>query len=315
MRFVLSLSLGILVGGVGATLFIQSMPPPVGSAEERAGKLEAELKHANNRLAVYESKDPRGHQARKTLADGARLIAENIRDGKPVSPDDLFRATQPLIRDLSPLLDRIRVKELQRQTDEKVGELTRKYSLNPAQQEALTKWLNQNAEDAAKRYTNLLTQEGTRVDDIGKASAEFRADDGLATFMERTLAGDKLKEFRSDHMLEKVSKVQEEADMKVTRLDSIVHLDDSQRGAAFAVMARGARDFDPAMQFEGLGVERGGLATGQSRQDAILAMLKPEQQKAYRAEQEKRRATAQREMESIGLTLPADWHASDLLDF
>ena len=133
--------------------------------------------------------------------------------------------------------------------------------------------------------------------------------------MERTLTGEKLKEFQSEYMLEKVSRVQQEADMKVTRLDSIVHLDDEQRGAAFAVMARGARDFDPAMQFEGLGVERGGLATGQPRQDAILAILKPEQRQAYQAEQETRRANAQRDLEAIGLTLPADWKASDHLDF
>jgi hypothetical protein len=103
--------------------------------------------------------------------------------------------------------------------------------------------------------------------------------------------------------------------MKVTRLDAIVSLDDAQRGEVFGVMARGARDFDPAMQFEGLGTDRGALATGQSKQDAVLAVLRPDQRQIYQDEQEKRRMAARQEMESLGLTPPADWNPSELLDF
>ena len=55
--------------------------------------------------------------------DGARGIAENLRDGKPVTPDDIFRAFQPFMRDVSPIFERMRAKEQQRQVDTKVGEL------------------------------------------------------------------------------------------------------------------------------------------------------------------------------------------------
>lgn len=312
----ISLVVGLAVGVTGAVLFIQSMPPKEGSAEERAGKLEVELKRANNRVAALEGADPHGRRRPgRTLADGARSIAENIRDGKPVTPDDVFRATQPLIRDLAPLFDRMRVRELQRQTDTKAGELARKYSLNAAQQESLKKWLDQKAADESKRFTDLISQQGTKLEDLAKASAEIRLDDGLEKFMEGTLGGDKLAAFKSDQMLEKVGKVQQEADMKVERLDGIVGLDETQRGQVFGAMARGARDFDPAMQFEGLGTDSAALATGQSKQDAILAVLRPEQREAYQAEREKRRSEARKDMEAIGLTLPADWDSLDHLDF
>lgn len=315
MRPYLSLAVGLIIGIAGAILFIQSMPPKEGSAEERADKLESDLKQANHRLAAMEAANPSARRPGRTLADGARNLAENLREGKPVSPDDIFRATQPLIRDLAPLFDRMRVRELQRQTDAKAGELARKYALNPTQQKALAEWLNQNAEDEAKRFTDLISQEGTKLEDLAKASKDVRVDDGLEKFMERTLSGDRLLAFKTDSMTEKVSRVQQEADMKVTRLDAIVSLDDAQRGEVFGVMARGARDFDPAMQFEGLGTDRGALATGQSKQDAVLAVLRPDQRQIYQDEQEKRRTAARQEMESLGLTPPADWNPSELLDF
>ena len=315
MRPYLSLAVGLIIGIAGAILFIQSMPPKEGSAEERADKLESDLKQANHRLAAMEAANPSARRPGRTLADGARNLAENLREGKPVSPDDIFRATQPLIRDLAPLFDRMRVRELQRQTDAKAGELARKYALNPTQQKALAEWLNQNAEDEAKRFTDLISQEGTKLEDLAKASKDVRVDDGLEKFMERTLSGDRLLAFKTDSMTEKVSRVQQEADMKVTRLDAIVSLDDAQRGEVFGVMARGARDFDPAMQFEGLGTDRGALATGQSKQEAVLAVLRPDQRQIYQDEQEKRRTAARQEMESLGLTPSADWNPAELLDF
>jgi hypothetical protein len=314
MRSILPLVIGLVVGVAGAILFSQSMPPKEGSAEERVGRLEVELKRANNRVAALEGGDPNNRRRPgQNVTDRLRNIAEDLRDGKPVSPDDVFRATQPLIRDLAPLFDRIRVRELQRQTDAKAGELARKYSLTPAQQESLKQWLDQNAADEAKRYTDLISQEGTRLEDLAKAATDVKVENGLEKFMERTLSADKLATFKSDQMMEKVAKVQEEADRKVTRLDAIVSLDETQRGQVFGVMARGAGDFDPAMRFEGIGTDSGTLA-GKSKQDAILAILRPEQREVYEAEQEKRRTRAREEMEAIGLTLPADWNSSDMLD-
>lgn len=315
MRPLISLVIGLVVGVVGAILFAQSMLPEEGSADERVAKLEVELKRANNRVAALEGADPSGRRRPgRTVKDNVRGIAEDIRDGKAVTPDDVFRATQPLIRDLAPLFDRIRVRELQRQSDSKAGEIARKYSLNLAQQEALKKWLDQNAEMEAKRYSNLISQDGTRLEDLAKASNDVRVNEGLDKYLESTLQGEKLASYKSDRMLEKVKSVQDEADMKVTRLDGIVGLDDAQRGQAFGVMARGASDFDPAMQFKGLGTDTGALSSGKSKQDAILEVLRPEQRQAYEDDRKQKRLAAQKDMEAIGLTLPADFDSSDLLD-
>ena len=316
MRPILPLVIGLAIGIAGAVLFLQSMPPKEGSAEERVDKLEVELKKANNRVAALEGADPHGRlRPGRTMKDGLRNIADDLRAGRPVTPDDIFHATQPLIRDLGPIFDRMRVRELQRQSDTKAGELARKYSLTAAQQESLKQWLDQKAVDDAKRYTDLVSQEGTKLEDLAKAASDVRVDDGLDKFMETTLSGDKLTKFKTDRMLEKVGRVQQEADMMVTRLDGIVELDDTQRGQVFGVMARGARDFDPAMQFEGLGTDTAALPSGKSKQDAIFSVLRPEQRQAYQAAQAKRREDARKEMEAIGLTLPDDSKMFDPLDF
>jgi hypothetical protein len=281
MRHILFLAAGLAVGIIGSILFLQSMPPEEGSAEEKVVQLEADLKKAENRIAALRGADPEGRRRPgRTLADGTRSIAENIRDGKAVTPDDIFRATQPLLRDLSPIFERMRTKELQKQTDTIAGELARKYALSQAQQESLKKWLDQRAIDESKRYAALLSQKGTKTEDLAKAMMNVRLEDGLENFMASTISGEKLAKFRADQMMQKVDSVQSEADMKVERLDRIVNLDETQRGQIFGLMARGARDFDPAMRFEGLGTETAALSTGKSKQDAITSILRPDQLKA-----------------------------------
>jgi hypothetical protein len=315
MRTLFSVTIGFIIGAIGAILFSQSMPPKEGSAEEQVSKLEVELKRANNRVSLLEQTGRNGKNLNRTLKDNVRNITEDIRDGRLVTPDDIFRASQPLIRDLVPLLDRVRARQVQRQSDTKAGEIARKYSLTDAQQESLKILLAQNADAEAKRFTSMLSQEGTKLEDFAKATNNINIEDGLEQFMQNNLQGDQFVKFKADQVLEKVQKVQEEADMKVTRLDSIVKLDDSQHSEIFSVMARGARDFDPSMQIEGMSESKVSLSTGKSKQDAIFDILTPIQREAYENHRNEKRSEAQKDMEAIGLRLPDDWNSSDLLDF
>ena len=305
MRATISLVTGLAVGAVGAVMFMQSMPPPEGSAEERAGNLQAELKRASNRISALEAADPHGRRRPgRTLSDSTRSLADDWRDGKPITPDDLLRATQPLIRDLAPLFDRIRERDFKWQADTLAGGLARKYELNESQREALEKWLETRAGDEAKRFGELVGRPGTSIQDLAEFGTTLRLDDGIENFMERTLRGEKLAAFKSGHMLERVDRVQREADGKVERLNQIVGLDDNQRGQIFGLMARNSRDFDPAMQFEGLGTGTATPAPGQPVRDAVLAVLTEKQRQAYQAKRQERVEDARKEMEVLGLSLP-----------
>ena len=112
-------------------------------------------------------------------------------------------------------------------------------------------------------------------------------------------------------MLDRVVRVQEEADRNVTRLDRIVQLDEAQKDQVFALMARGSEDFVPGMQFDGLGDGAEGLSPGTSREDAIYQVLNAEQRVLFEEHQANRKAEAEAEMAELGLALPKNWDLYD----
>jgi hypothetical protein len=128
--------------------------------------------------------------------------------------------------------------------------------------------------------------------------------------MATTLSGDKLATFKTERMAERAERVQQEADLKVQRLDTIVDLDEAQRDQVFGIMARNSRDYDPSMTLEGIGGDIG-TTPGGDRQQAMLSVLRPDQREAYEATRQQRREEAAEEMRTLGLSLPPEW---DLLD-
>jgi hypothetical protein len=318
VRSVIPLLIGLAVGGVGATLFWQSMPGAEGSPEERANRLEVELKRAQNRIAALEASLANrseagsvlqriaGSRDRRTLTDGLRQLAEDIREGRPVSPEDIYRAGQPLMVALAPLFDRMRIRQQQQMIDSMTGELARKYDLGPQQQEWLKQWFEKKSNDEAKVWSDMVANPNTRLEDVIRASRDVRPDAGLDSFMPTILHGEKLEQFRTERLAERAQRVENETDMRVQRLDDIVHLDEGQRDQVFGIMARSSRDYDPQMVLEGAGGSISSAPTG-NPQDAMLAVLRPEQRSAYEAERKHRREQAAKDMEAIGLTLPPGW--------
>ena len=317
VRSLIPLVIGLAVGGAGATMYLQSMPGAVGSAEERASQLELELKKANNRLTAMEAsespdggtttRDAHGRVRRgRTLADGARSLATDIREGRPVTPQDIFSATKPLIRDLAPLFDRMRVKQQREIIDRMSGELARKYQLTPDQQSSLRAWFANKSNEEAARWTDLLSKEDTRLEDVMRASRDVRPDEGLEKFMEGVISGDKLAAFKTGQLNERAQQIQQAADTKVQRLDSIVRLDEAQRDQVFGLMARNSPGYDPTMVLEGAqGVIS--AAPASDPHQAMLGVLRADQRAAYEAERQRRRGEAVKDMEAMGLTLPPDW--------
>ena len=53
----------------------------------------------------------------------------------------------------------------------------------------------------------------------------------------------------------------------------------------------------------------------ENKQDAMLAVLNPDQRAAYDAERRRRREEAEKDMSAIGLKLPPDWEMLDDGDF
>lgn len=309
LRPILPLTIGLLVGAAGVKLFSESLTGEINSPERRIAELEVKLRHAVNRANEYAATG--GRRTGRTTRDRLRELVEDFRGGRPVSPDDLFRATQPFLRDIAPLFERIRLRQQEQETTLRVGQYTREYNLNPAQQAALKSFFQQNATEKDLQFENLLLQDGTRIQEVMKFTSDSRSDDGLDAFMAATLRGDMLVRFQSGRMAERARNVQQEADAKVERLHNIVTLDNAQRDTVFAIAARNSKDYDPAMAIEG------GTTTDPApdRDQSILSVLRPDQQRAFSAERERRREDTRKEMEAYGLMLPPDWDVLDPGDF
>lgn len=307
------LALGLIIGAYGSFLFKDSFLGEEGSPEQRAAELEVKLKIAENRLAAYEA-DPTKSYRKKTLQDGLRKISEDLRAGREVSPDDVFRATQPLMRDLSPLFDRIRQRQEEREIERRVGEYTRKYDLNSAQQKSLEEWFTQKRAQNAEEYNQLLLSEGTSLSDLAKYAMDQRADEGLDEFMGKTLSGEKLTQYRQERLVERSERVQREADAKVQKIDHIVTLDEEQRDKLFVISAKNSKDYDPSLAIVGADNKPiNGVAISEA--DAIRSVLRPDQLQIYNEEEARRREEARKNAEAIGLTLPENWEMLNFPDF
>jgi len=305
----LPLTAGLILGGVGMKLFADSGPGAKGSPEAAVTRLEVELKKAQNRITELEASGRTGRPGR-TLTDGLRELTEDIRAGRPVSPDDIFQKCQPLIGALAPLFERIRVREAEKMADSLAGEMIRKYGLDPSQQATLKQWFKQKAEDDAKAWTDLVSRKGTSLQDLAKEARNVRPDRGIDSVMETMLTGDKLADFKTQRANEKAERIQQQTDMRVERIDGIVGLDATQRDQVFGIMARQSPDYDSSVKLEGAAGDIAAAGQG-TPEEATLAVLRPDQREKYQAEKQKRREAAAKDLEAIGLSLPSNWDPLD----
>lgn len=308
MRALLFLILGLLIGGVGTTLFQRSLPPAAGTDENKIAELERTVSRDRLRIAALEATEANAAaRLEKLAASGRRSIIQDLKEGRAVDLNDLFNTAKPFLHEFSPLMDRMRVRDQKRRLQHLVADLTRKFGLNESQQAGLKKRLEDEAAQQAGRMREVTGRADSTLVDYAKATREIDPQAGVDAYMEQTLQGDALARYKSERLAERVNRVQYEAERRVEQLNGIVALDDTQQDQVFSLMARGSPDFDPSMQFEGLGDDRAVLAPGQSRDDAILAVLRPDQRDAYEAHRARQRQEAEAEMEEVGLKLPPDW--------
>jgi hypothetical protein len=306
LRSIVPLVIGLAVGGLGVGLFQHSRPGEAGSPEKQIQHLESELQQARTRIAALEETRPRAARSpAQTAYDRGRAIAQRLRDGIPVSSDDLFRAAQPLLRDMSPLLERIVGQKFKRQSDSLMGELARKYDLNPNQQDTLQKWFSEKSRAEQKKWNDLISSDNTTYLQLVKSMRNDRTDEGLDAVMEGLLQGPQLEAFKAERLEERAQRVQFYADMQVQRINEIVRLDPAQTDRLFGIMAQSSPDYDASIRLEGA---TGEIAPANLHpRDALKSVLRPDQLAKYEDDRDRRLLEASREMNELGVQLPADW--------
>ncbi len=299
----------VTIGAIGSTLFTRSLPPPEGTAQHEVFVLSGKLKASEKRIKALEDMNPDGSRKSFDSGDAAKLLARRIASGETISVDDIWKATRPMMRDVFPLMNRLRLKDEKRRIDWRVGELTRKYNLDANQQATLKKLLLNQSEENAKLFQAELDNEASTMLTMNKLSRELRPDSNLDKNIEQVLQGENLKQYKQERLQQKAEAVQRDADYRMERMNQIVTLDENQKDQVFAIMARGSRDYDPTMKLEGIGTDSGSITSGADRTAALRAVLRPGQQFQLDEYMNTRRAEAEKDMAELNMTLPEDWDA------
>lgn len=310
MKQVLGLIVGLLVGAAGAIMFSKSVAPEEGSVAEELEVAQRDLRRVTRQVREYEVKYGLGDR-RRTVGDGVRDIVRDLKEGKEVSMDELFRVFQGPLQDVSPIFERLRQLEEEDWADGRAGHWGREYDLTSAERERLKDWFKEKSRERAEEWNRVVHDESSGFVDFVKASEDdWRGAEGVDEVMEGMLEGEQLERFRAERLQERVDSVQGVANRQLNRLNDVVELDEGQQDEVFGILARGSGDYQVGMDFDGMGGDNSQLDIRQ-RDAAIRSVLRPEQREQFDRHQAERKEEAEKDLRRVGLTLPEDW---DLLE-
>ena len=304
----LGLVLGLVVGCAGGYLFSKSQRPAPGSIQDRLELAEQE--------AAKSSREARALKAYVERAEGSgsskfRRLARDLKDGKEVSFDDILGSAKPWMRQVAPVMERVRKVNEAKWVDARVSEWTRNYTLTVAQRNELRGHFKKRSEENAERITEVINSDQSGfVEFVQATENDWRDFEETNDLMEGFLKGEELEQFKEERLAKRVEAVQEEANRKLGRLDEIVTLSDEQQAELFRVMARGSEDYRPEVnpqEYRGATAPLDRVA----RDAAIIGVLNPDQREALDEHRENQLRKVAEQWELYQLAPPKDF---DLLE-
>tara|TARA_B100001059_G_scaffold103737_2_gene103595 strand:- start:5679 stop:6623 length:945 start_codon:yes stop_codon:yes gene_type:complete len=304
----LGLVLGLVVGCTGGYLFSKSQRPAPGSIQDRLELAEQE--------AAKSSREARALKAYVERAEGSgsskfRQLARDLKDGKEVSFDDILGSAKPWMRQVAPVMERVRKVNEAKWVDARVSEWARNYTLTVGQRNELREHFKKRSEENAERITEVINSDQSGfVEFVQATENDWRDFEETNDLMEGFLKGEELEQFKEERLAKRVEAVQEEADRKLGRLDEIVTLSDEQQAELFRVMARGSEDYRPEVNpqdYDGATTPLDRVA----RDAAIIGVLNPDQREALDEHRENQLRKVAEQWELYQLAPPKDF---DLLE-
>ncbi|MDG1671648.1 MAG: hypothetical protein P8H96_12335, partial [Akkermansiaceae bacterium] len=161
LKQVVGLVLGLVVGAFGGFLFSNSLPPEVGSVEEELEILRNSNAQNERMLRSYQR-----NARRDTTPDELRRLARDVRDGKDISPDDLFATMKPWMRQMSPIFERMREVNEEDWADVRTSEWARQYDLTALQRAQLKEWFRAQGAERARVLADVIESKNSGFVDL-----------------------------------------------------------------------------------------------------------------------------------------------------
>jgi len=170
-----------------------------------------------------------------------------------------------------------------------IAEYTEKLDLSDAQVASLKERLSGNMKEQMDAFNAKLDNESLSMQEIMQEQGEIMRgqEDMMAGILKEELTPEQFEQYEYEQVVEKTERVQRDSDRELSRLDRDLDLTQEQEDQVFGILVQTNSDYDESMGIEGVG-NATPLAEGTEKDDAIRAVLTPEQAETYTENQERR---------------------------
>ncbi len=271
-----------------APVAVSPAPKPADNGEsERIARLEKEL------AALKAEKE----KPEEKPAETASTTAE---DGKP-DLGKILKDASPLLKSLSSAFEPQRKEMVARFIDSQVQRLTEMAGLSESQAAALRAHLETMDKENQEKMQSAMGKD-MKLEDLiamrrnGGNNPQKAVDDWAAA----NLSGDQAESYKAKRLTEKSEQITRSANAQLDGLDRELSLSEEQKDKVFNILVQTDQNYDASMKLEGIDATAS-VGEGQSRDDAIAAVLSPDQKAKYDARQTERKSRESRFMQMLGV--------------
>ena len=264
-----------------------TVPKAAASGEsERIARLEKEL------AALKAEKEKDAEQPAEASSASA--------DAKP-DLGKILKDASPLLKSLSSAFEPQRKEMVARFIDAQVQRLTEMVGLSPDQAATLRAHLEALDQENQQKMQNAMGKD-MKLEDLmamrrnGGNNPQKAVDDWAAA----NLSGEQAEAYKTKRLAEKSEQITRSANAQLDGLDRDLSLSEEQKDKVFNILVQTDQNYDGSMKLEGIDATAS-VAAGQSREDAIAAVLSPEQKSKYDARQSERKTRETRFMQMLGV--------------
>ena len=291
MNNFLPLVIGLGLGGLGGYFAGQhgaAGTEPLTTAQREIVKLQSDLKSSQ--------------EAAQKLADEKSALATKAPD-PDAKPDinKLFNDAKPLLKSFTAAMEPQRQEAIERMTEEQLKRMTALANLTPEQQESLKAYLAKLSDQEKAKWQATLNGDGGLAQLMKMGRNGPNPQKNLDEWAKTNLEGEQAQTYQTARLNEKAKAITDSANSKIETMSTSLNLDESQKDQMFHVLVRTDKNYDPAMQMEGIATTADGTVATESRDEAISAILNPEQQQKYEAQRAQKKQREGGFFKALGL--------------
>lgn len=251
-------------------------------------KEDPRLAEALAKIAALQKELAEAKAEPKTVAE-AEKPAESDNSEK-FDPNRMLKEAKPLIKMFSKAMGPQRDEAVRKMITEGVKQMTAKANLTPEQAAALEAHLLAVDEENKKKWDEALNKD-LSMQDLMNMGRNRRADPQnlLDDWAAANLTGEQAEKYQTSRLTEKSEKITANANERLERLNKDLGLSEAQQDQVFNILVQTDKNYDSKLQIEGAAGTQ--LGKDIKREEAIAAVLTPDQAAKYQTSLNQRKET------------------------